>query len=155
MILSSHVAAGFAVGVTVSNPIAGFLLGLVSHHLLDLIPHTDIGSDGVSINNIFENKNSFKKLLLDGLFTLVIILVVLSSRGCSVVMLFSVLGAIFPDIIDNSPFWSPYLRRKFPFNYYHYFHGKFHFTIMDKRYFYIGYITQIMVVAISLYLVVK
>lgn len=41
MVVSVHAAAGAALGALVGNPWAGFLAGLVSHGVLDAIPHTD------------------------------------------------------------------------------------------------------------------
>lgn len=155
MILSSHVAIGVAVGTAAGSPLAGFVIGFVSHHIADMIPHTDPGSDGASVENMLQNKKVLRQLILDFIFSVLIIMFTVFVNGYSIILLASVAGAILPDVIDNSPFWSPYLRKVFPTDYYHRFHEYFHFTIMNKKYYYFGYLTQCILIAISLYIVVK
>ncbi len=41
MTLTTHVAIGAGIGVLVGNPELGFVLGLVSHFMVDMIPHGD------------------------------------------------------------------------------------------------------------------
>lgn len=41
MVASIHAAAGAALGALTGHPVAGFVTGLVSHGVLDAIPHTD------------------------------------------------------------------------------------------------------------------
>jgi len=41
MTLTTHVAIGAGIGVLVGNPALGFALGLVSHFMVDMIPHGD------------------------------------------------------------------------------------------------------------------
>lgn len=41
MILTPHILAGALVGAQTTNPIAAFVFGLVSHYLIDKIPHWD------------------------------------------------------------------------------------------------------------------
>jgi len=155
MILASHVAIGTAVGTAAGNPLAGFLVGFISHHLADMIPHTDPGSEGVNVENIFRNTKVLWQLLFDFILSILIVVFAIIESGYSTVLLASVIGAILPDVIDNSPFWSPALRKVFPTNYYHKFHEYFHFTITNRKYFYLGYLSQFVIIAISLYIVVK
>ena len=155
MILSSHVAIGVAVGTVAGSPLAGFVIGFISHHVADMIPHTDPGSDGANVENMLQNKKVLRQLILDLILSVLIIIFTVFISGYSTILLVSVIGATLPDIIDNSPFWSTYLRKQFPTNYYHKFHEYFHFTITNKKYFSLGYLTQCILIAISLYIVVK
>lgn len=41
MILTPHILAGALIGAQTTNPIAAFVFGLVSHYLIDKIPHWD------------------------------------------------------------------------------------------------------------------
>ena len=41
MIVTVHVVAGGVIGELVGNPAAAFLLGIISHFILDSIPHFD------------------------------------------------------------------------------------------------------------------
>ncbi|OGY91784.1 MAG: hypothetical protein A3H70_02610 [Candidatus Komeilibacteria bacterium RIFCSPLOWO2_02_FULL_48_11] len=43
MYLTIHAAAGAAIGQFISNPLLAFILGFVSHFILDIIPHGDEG----------------------------------------------------------------------------------------------------------------
>lgn len=155
MILSSHVAVGTAVAVYSQNPITGFLVGFAFHHLIDMIPHTDAGSQGASIYNFLDKKGALKQVSVDIVLVMIILVVAVYMMGLSLLLFCCVIGSILPDIIDNSPFWSPRLRKIFPFNYYHQFHEFFHFTITNKKYYWLGYLTQFVIIAISLYIVVK
>jgi hypothetical protein len=42
MTITTHTAIAVAIGTTVGNPILGFIFGLVSHYLVDAIPHGDM-----------------------------------------------------------------------------------------------------------------
>ena len=44
MLSTPHLLAGTAIGLAVGNPVAGFVLAVASHFLLDAIPHTDPGT---------------------------------------------------------------------------------------------------------------
>ena len=41
MILTPHILTGALIGAQTTNPIAAFVFGLVSHYLIDKIPHWD------------------------------------------------------------------------------------------------------------------
>ena len=42
MTLTTHTVIGAAIGSLIGNPLAGFILGMLSHFLVDMIPHGDI-----------------------------------------------------------------------------------------------------------------
>ena len=42
MTLTTHTAIGAVIGASVGNPVLGFVLGLSSHFLVDMIPHGDM-----------------------------------------------------------------------------------------------------------------
>jgi hypothetical protein len=44
MVLLPHALVGAAIGIAVKNPVWSFLLGILSHHLMDAFPHIDYGS---------------------------------------------------------------------------------------------------------------
>ncbi len=154
MVLSSHTALGAAIGSVVTNPFWGFVAGIISHHLVDIIPHTDVGSYGGSVHNLFKERKILIFFIVDAFLALLILLVGLKLSN-DLFILSAVTGSVLPDVIDNSPLWSPHLRKKFPFNYYHFFHEKFHCTITERRYLWLGYLTQVLIIMASLYLVVK
>lgn len=147
MILISHVAVGSAVGLATGNPVLAFFAGWLSHHLCDNVPHVDSGSDGVTVETIFENKNALAFIYLDVFLTIIVLLIMLLRTNYSLSVLWGGFGGLFPDIVDNSPFWIAQTR-KFPFfKQLHYIHEKFHFTVKSKKFRYIGWMTQAIVVA--------
>lgn len=151
MTLTAHTCAGSAIAVVTGDPLTGFFVGLLSHHVLDAIAHSDLGSLGGNINNIFNNKKNLFYVLADILFAFVLFVVFAFKIADFSQIFWSVGGAILPDVIDNSPFWSKYTRKIFPTNYYHKFHETVHCTILKKKYFWVGIATQLVVVLISLY----
>ncbi|PIX62325.1 hypothetical protein CO057_03890 [Candidatus Uhrbacteria bacterium CG_4_9_14_0_2_um_filter_41_50] len=41
MTITTHAAIGAVIGFSVGNPVAGFIIGMCSHFLVDMIPHGD------------------------------------------------------------------------------------------------------------------
>lgn len=41
MTITTHATVGTLIGYFIGNPVAGFILGIISHYALDLIPHGD------------------------------------------------------------------------------------------------------------------
>jgi len=155
MQLTSHAAVGAAVGVATGNPILAFVAGFISHHIIDAIPHTDGGSYEVSVENFARDKRIITIVGLDLALLILLSFLLFEGRGFNMPMIFGAFGAILPDLIDNVPFWSPRLRKIFPFNYYHLFHEKVHFTIINNKYFWVGILTQVILIAVSLWYVLK
>jgi len=64
------------------------------------------------------------------------------------------LGGILPDVVDSSPLWSIKLREKIPsMSKYNDFHGFFHWTVPAKKWP-LGMLTQILLIAASLWYLV-
>jgi hypothetical protein len=103
MFLTVHAAAGVIVGIQTGNPIIAFFAGLVSHFVLDMIPHGD--QDLVEGNDTFSDKE--KKLLhkVGNIDTVIMLaeLAVLYSTGL-MPLTFSVaaalVGALLPDFLN-------------------------------------------------------
>lgn len=150
MTLTAHISVACAVGLATKNPVAGFFAGFLSHHIIDAIPHSDAGSLGANVYNLLKNK-SLKYVIADIVLAAIFFIVVWLKYDLSSLIFWSALGGALPDLIDNSPFWSKYTRKVFPTNYYHKFHEKVHFTILNKKYFWVGILTQIVLIVISSY----
>ncbi len=155
MTLTTHVSVGMAVGTIVGNPVAGFFVGLASHHICDLIPHSDPGSRGATVDNIFDRKNrgSLVWVIGDVIVAATIFLAVFLLTGNKSAIFWSVFGATISDFIDNSPLWSQWLRERFPVKQFHAFHEKVHFTIKSKKYFWVGILTQAVLIILSFSLI--
>ena len=153
MTLTTHVVVGCAVGLATGNPVFAFLGGIISHHLADSIPHSDLGSLGATVDNILKNRRNLVIVGADIALAAAIFLVVWVRLGFAPFVFWGAAGAVLPDLIDNSPFWSKYTRELFPTNYYHRFHEFFHFTIKNKNIFWLGIATQLVLITLSFYLI--
>jgi hypothetical protein len=120
MLITPHVLVGGALGSLVSTTnegrIIGFAAGLVSHYLLDAVPHWErlFGpKDNSSIRNIPASKwpaHVFVQAAIDVFvgFALLLVLAEGYSRSLwsSSPVFWAGLGAALPDLIDNVPFWK-------------------------------------------------
>jgi hypothetical protein len=88
MTLTTHVAIGAGIGAVVGEPALGFVLGAVSHFLVDMIPHGDTG-----LADRYYNNN--EKLAPVAYAT---------ADGALAIILLMVFMAIKPDNIANTPF---------------------------------------------------
>jgi len=154
MNLSAHVAVGATVGYFTGNPALGFVAGFLSHHVIDALPHTDGGSFKVNVKDFAKDIRIIKIVAIDLVLMTVIGLFLYTLHGFYLPMVLGAIGGAMPDIIDNMPFWSPRLRKIFPFNYYHRFHEYFHFTIENEKWLWTGIATQIILILISFGLLV-
>jgi hypothetical protein len=156
MTLTAHTSIGCAIGLALGNPVAGFFVGWASHHILDSIPHSDLGSVGANIKNVLEDDKQMLWIYADIIAAAIIFFAFLFNSSLKTAILWGTIGAILPDFVDNSPFWSAYTRKVFPTNLLHKLHEKLHFTIHLKKYFVWGLVTQAVVIVASLaYLVIK
>ena len=102
MFLTVHATAGIIIGQTTGNIWLAFFAGLISHFILDSIPHGDenlIGDDETAI------KERWKMLLTiglaDGLVMLVMIFLLYQQKIIDLngPVLAGIVGALFPDFL--------------------------------------------------------
>jgi len=149
MTLTTHLSVGAAIGTATGNPALGFFAGLVSHFAMDALPHFDAGSLGGDSDNIFKNRKASIFVSID-IFLGIFLIIILFCRNNNLGIFWPILGATLPDIIDDSPFWSKYIRKVFPLNYLHKIHEKVQFTVTVKKNFWLGILTQLILIAASL-----
>ena len=150
MTLTAHVAIGSAVGLATGNPVAAFLFGWLFHHVADATAHSDLGSVGAKIDNLLSDKKNLKMVFADIVVAIIIFIIFTLKSDRNALVFWGALGGMFPDLVDNSPLWSPIIRKYFPFNYFHLIHETVHFTITIKKYFWLGILTQVVAVTASL-----
>ena len=100
MTLTTHATVGAVIGYAIGEPLAGFVLGFLSHLLLDMIPHGDyrLGRD------IRKSKAHLKKAIgfitLDAIVAIFFILWLVSWKDLMPIQAISwaVVGAILPDL---------------------------------------------------------
>ncbi len=135
MLAGLHFFVGSAVSISSTrNLINAFILGVLSHHLLDFLPHLDL--------NIFNRKYNLIKdwdkkvwFLVISEFSLFLILTFyfLGRFDFQVqkIGFWGGIGGIFPDVL------TLFLKNFFPnlkiFDFYLNFHKKFHYQFKDKK----------------------
>ncbi len=145
MFITIHATSGAYIGELVHNPVLAFLMGVISHFILDFIPHDD---------SKFTKDNKLRLFfvgLIDGLIA-VFYLFMLRSRIdlFSLSIMAGVAGAVIPDI--------PWLIYKL-FNAkrlegYYNFHKIFHRKKININYWQ-GITIQIIFLAVLTYLIIK
>ena len=149
MTIAPHLAVGSAVALATRDPYLGFVAAIASHHVIDALPHVDLGSIGIGATNILENKKMLGYLYLDFALGALIMATIVYLVGFSWTLLAGAVGGILPDLIDNVPFWASRIRKNKFFGAYHRFHEFFHTTIENRKYFWFGYLIQVFLIAVS------
>ncbi|MBI5466043.1 MAG: hypothetical protein HY974_02005 [Candidatus Kerfeldbacteria bacterium] len=124
MYLSVHTAAGLGLARVIPNPIAAFAAGLLSHFVLDFIPH----GDEFLADSAFTRARIRRRLLgaafLDGIILVIFLLIYLWTTpqlNLNVVAA-AVIGSLLPDAINGF-----YLITQAPlFKRYVHWHAKLH-----------------------------
>lgn len=104
MLIASHALVGGTIGELVDNPILALLLGIISHFVLDAIPHYDTTDDGRY------TKRQLALFLFDLIIGVVLIVILLPTIHHSLSFFAGMVGGILPDFIDNVPFWNKHFQ---------------------------------------------
>jgi hypothetical protein len=165
MLFTTHAVVGAAIGLATGNPYQGFLLGVLSHHTIDALPHFDQGTfytrkmriGWLGIRGEYQEHSGFSQRdwrmlyadwALAGTIFLALPFFIPSSLWFSVIA--GTLGGLAPDILDSSPLWSKQLRAKSAaLRAYHVMHGFFHWTVTPRQ-IWLGVMTQVLLVGYSL-----
>lgn len=125
MLIATHSLVGAFAGKEIGYPPVAFLLGIISHIILDSIPHAD-GPDDSPDRKESDPHTVGQYLLVAVDIALAIAIFMYFSQDdlLNSSMLWGAAGGIFPDFIDNVPFWSPSLRKWSPIKKFHEFHVK-------------------------------
>lgn len=115
MLTTTHVLASIVISQHTPNPFWAFLIALISHYILDLIPHGD-----EYIHNWIKagpfRKRVFYFLLIDlGILTVFLITVYLKAQLPNPkTLIFAIIGGTLPDIIfvSHGFIYQKYIIRK-------------------------------------------
>lgn len=141
MLVTTHTITGGVVGEIVSNPILAFVMGTILHFVFDAIPHYDKTDDG---------KWSWRQILLvvlDFSATLYILFLIRPTLSFASPFWWGAFGGFWPDLIDNVPFWGPFVIKTKLGKKYHKFHEGLHKV---QPSFLAGMIIQIAIIAVVL-----
>jgi len=152
MILAPHVLVGAAIGAKIKNIGWIIVLAIMSHVILDKIPHWDYGDKE---NKRFKENKSYKtlftffaKLLIDGLIGLILVMLVIWYRKTMdlehlIPILIGMFFAILPDILLGV-FVISYVKSKKPSkNFIDFYHKTIHHSNHIRKPTLIGLGTEI------------
>lgn len=100
MNLTVHAAAGAIVAQYTGNPILGFFYGLLSHIILDMVPHGDSAMYIKYKNKELSIRRAAAKTIIDaiGAIILAVVFFNLSLPSSNLVLSMAVIGAVIPDV---------------------------------------------------------
>ena len=102
MFLTVHAATGAFIGQHSPGMIVAFLLGIISHFILDMVPH---GDDALEVwHSHGKTKRVYFIATLDSILTIILILYLFKYNEFAYpkVIIMGILGGILPDIINSS-----------------------------------------------------
>jgi len=139
MVITPHLLAGAAIGAHSPNVWVAFCFGLISHYLLDSLPHWDY-LDSVKISKF----SQIAKISIDLIIGLIILITL--SWPLKIIVISGIIGALLPDFLQlvygnvNIKFLRPFCL----------FHNKIHYY---KRVSFLkGSIFQVIVIILSVIL---
>jgi hypothetical protein len=157
MIGTGHLLIGGAVGVgtglLLPSPAAGPValgLGILSHHILDLIPHTDAATfwpDARKPIPWFICALVFVEITLGLTLTGVFYL----SQHTTLTFILGAAGGILPDLLDEVPLWQERFRRTSFGAAWHHWHLRLHCSSMEKAWI-TGIVIDVCVIAAGVWL---
>jgi hypothetical protein len=138
MIGTGHLLVGGAIGVATSLALAPPLAvpvalgcGIVSHHLLDLLPHTDAATFWPARHGPIPLSISLL-VALEILVGLSLIGFFYFSQHTTIAFIAGALGGILPDILDEVPLWQERFRRTSLGSLWHRWHTRLHCADMAQ-----------------------
>lgn len=156
MILTPHLLIGAAIGAKTHNLGLIIILGILSHVVLDKLPHWDYNTPGIKY---FKKTKDYKKLFIDllkiaidGIIgSLIAFLLIVKTNQSSnwKFILFGIFFSILPDILlfSSQVFGSENLSKNFKILHYKFFHGPK--TEKEGKITFLGLATEILVIMLS------
>jgi len=148
MLITPHVLTGAVIGSFVPSLPLVVILSLISHYTLDLLPHCDQGT-------LEMPKRKQYLWAIPDMIIGVGLVYYLYSRG--IINDFALIGAgaaIFPDFLDNLPFFSDWIHQYWPFNRIYAFHEWLQ-QVWRKQHLSLGILTQVIIIGLSLFFLLK
>lgn len=165
MFLTVHAAAAAIIGKKVSSPILAFFLGILSHFILDTIPHGDqeLGKKffGFVFKTIPKEKKMVRILAMYGLldaFILIIYIIFLFrtfdfAKSDSVT--WAIIGGILPDVLVGLYILGSFKFLKWFYN----FHDKNHHIFLRRMksdiHLNYGLTVQALLMAVAIFLIYR
>ena len=151
MLFTTHLLVGSAIGKATGNPASGFIVGYLSHHLLDYIPHYDPGSllYKDEEKDVVWKPFTYFMAILDVAVGLGIVTIVALNSPDATNIIAGGLGGVLTDLLDNVPTIKDIFRKTKFGKGFHNLHETFHNTLTTESIF-IGLMMQIILSGIML-----
>lgn len=155
MLITPHVLVGAAIGVSTSNPVLAFAGGLVSHFLMDIMPHFDPGTfhKGEKPPLKIDSRDLTIGVLDSALAFFLILWLAGAAPIVALAPAMGILGGVLPDVVGLSPLAFPKVYNLPGLHQYFKFTEKYHFTVKPSQ-IWLGILTQIIVSAGALWILV-
>ena len=101
MTITTHATIGAVIGQATGNPVLAFVIGFLSHFLIDIIPHGDTGlADNFRIYKK-QRKQAVAYSIVDGIIAIFFVLLLANVKDIGQMSLFSwgIVGAVLPDLL--------------------------------------------------------
>lgn len=132
MIGTGHLLVGGAIGAATSAALApplavpaALVCGVVSHHLLDLLPHTDAATFWPARHGPIPFGVSLV-VAVEILLGLSLVGVFYFSHYTTLAFIVGAAGGILPDVLDEVPLWQERFRRTWVGGVWHHWHDRLH-----------------------------
>lgn len=156
MLSTPHLLAGAAIGSTVGGPGTAFAFGLLSHLLLDMVPHADSDLLDVPGPGGIRPVDYFPVALDIVLGAVSVAYFAFSQNHISENVMAGALGAITPDMVSLVPFWSPTLIKIPVFKQLHQLHMWLGYKNTGKRQgMLFGVLTQFVVLILAVTILMR
>ncbi len=153
MIATPHILIGGTVGLATNDPLLAFLGGVLSHFVLDMIPHSETTQWRAFDKNGRVPSDPLRWEYWFAFFDVLIGATVVWSLARTGSTFWPViwggLGGLMPDLIDNVPWWNKQLQDKKFFKQFHLLHDGIHFNL-DRKWRIYGLIPSVLVIVYSL-----
>ncbi len=155
MLSTAHVLVGAALGSVTGDVYLAALAGLLSHHVMDLVPHWDPGSWHYPNKQFKWTKRDWQVAIIDNIIFVLIWLLLLGLFWGQPLMWPVLVGgfmAVFPDIWHHIPLWKNFTRR-FTKSWFG-FHQSVHSTVPANNWV-LGVFTQVFISVTSIIVIIS
>jgi len=161
MLITPHMVVGSTIGAAIDNPWIVIVLALLSHFLLDMIPHYDIGTRHFKEEKIVLDWKDWLWFTIDGVAGIALTYYIYTITGGHWLVWLGAAVGIAPDIIDDifrvsvkNGKLGVDMSKKIPvISAFHRFHEKIHYKLRPEQW-YVGVLTQVLVVVLCLYILI-
>jgi hypothetical protein len=148
MLFTPHVLAGAVIGSFIPSLPLVIILSLISHYTLDLLPHCDQGTLGMP------KIKQYLWAIPDILVGIALVYYLYSKGQVNDLALVGAGVAVFPDFLDNIPYFSDWHHQYWPFKQINSFHEWLQ-QVWIEYHLSLGILTQVIIIGLSLFFLVK